>query len=420
MRETCNIIRDNTGSIDQRCYILHRYIRKAYTNAGVQGCTLGNISKDLENNCYLLPSSPTELLSLFQTLHEKAQILLLENHKDIGDSWVIINIPALLETVVGSIFAPRDFPQHISPGSTGVVARSRLCEAFPDLNTDMVIAFLEHFEFCHHLQSDWMKLSVLAEIPKEVTDDDYYLFPALVTSNHLSRDSYESSHHCGWFIRSRSPAQYQFFTVRFLHVLLLRLAFNFALPQDSAVPGNTEVETPGLKRSCTMCKNGITWSDGNGVSALLEVKDLKTVSLVMSSMKDRETHCVRLRTQLIKTILKAKSEFCPRAFIEEFIMDIGSGRGLQAVEECLPSSTQYSIQYLSGRIAARGAQDPPDMSLVNPDGSQGKHISQLLYFEPYSLLTSELIAQMFSDENSYHIVPNIFIPVFCCDPCVLL
>ena len=409
LQESCNSIRENAGSIDQRCYILHRYIRKTYTNAGVQGCTLENISKDLENNSYLLPSSPTELLPLFQTLHEKSQILLLENQGDIGDSWVIINIPALHETVVSSIFAPRDFPQHISPGSTGVVAKSRLCEAFSDLNTDMVIGFLEHFEFCHHLQSDWMKLSVLAEIPKEVTDDDYYLFPALVTSNHLSRDSYESSHCCGWLIRSRSPAEYQFFTVRFLHVLLLRLAFNFALPQDSAVPGNTEVEIPGLKRSCTMCKNGITWSDGNGVSALLEMKDLKTVILVMSSMKGREIHCVRLRTQLIKTILKAKSEFCPRVLVEEFIMDIGSGRELQVVEECLPSSTEYSIQYLSGRIAARGAQDPPDMSLVNPDGSKGKHISQLLYFEPYSLLTSKLIAQMFSDENSNHIVPDTMI-----------
>ena len=419
LRTSCNSVRENTGSIDQRCYILHRYIQKAYANAGVQGCTLENISNDLENNSYLLPSSPTELLPLFQTLHEKAQILLLPNHRDIGDSWVIIDIPALLETVVGSIFAPRDFPQHISPGSTGVVAKSRLCEAFSDLNTDMVIGFLEHFEFCHHLQSDWMKLSVLAEVPKEVTDDEYYLFPALVTSNHLSRDSYESFHRCGWFIQSRSLTEYQFFTVRFLQVLLLRFAFNFALPQGSAVPGNTEVETPGLKRSCTMCKNGITWSDGNGVSALLEVKDLKTVSLVMSSMKGRETHCVRLRTQLIRTILKAKSEFCPRAVIEEFIMDVGSGRELQAVEECPSSSTKYCIQYLSDRIAARGTQDPPDMSLVNPDGSRGKKISELLYFEPYSLLTSELIAQLFSEENADHIVSDTFISQLagCLYPC---
>ena len=410
-------IRENTGSIDQRCYILHRYIRKAYTNAGVQGCTLENISKDLENNSYLLPSSPTELLPLFQTLHEKAQILLLENHKDIGDSWVITNIPALLETIVGSIFAPRDFPQHISPGSTGVVAKSRLCEAFPYLNTDMVIGFLEHFEFCHHLQSDWIKLSVFAETPKEVTDDDYYLFPALVTSNHLSRDSSESSHRCGWFIHSLT--EYQFFTVRFLHVLLLQLAFNFALPQDIAVPGNTEVETPGLKRSCTMCKDGITWSDDNGVSTLLEVKDLKTVTLVMSSVKGREVHCVRLRTQLIKTILKAKNDFCPRALIEEFIMDIGSGRELQAVEDCPSSGTKYSIQYLSGRIAGRGTLDPPDMSLVNPDGSRGKQISQLLYFEPYSFLTSELITKLFSEEGADHIVPDTFISQLagCLYPC---
>jgi len=90
-------------------------------------------------------------------------------------------------------------------------------------------------------------------------------------------------------------------------------------------------------------------------------------------------------------------------------MEVESGRQWQAIEECPLNSIKYSIKYLSGRIAARNMEDPPDLLLVNPDGSRGKQISQLLYFEPYSLLTSKLVTHIFSKETSYHIISDTFI-----------
>ena len=61
-----------------------------------------------------------------------------------GNSWVITNIVACLKQWLGlgSVFAPRDFPQHIAPGSTGIVSKSRMSEAFHDLKIEMVIRFL--------------------------------------------------------------------------------------------------------------------------------------------------------------------------------------------------------------------------------------------------------------------------------------
>ena len=149
LEKSCNVIRESADKIDQRCYVLLKYVHKAYINTGIHGSMLKKISEDLVENQYLLPSNPIDLLPLFQMLHDKGQVLLLKNKYILGDSWVITNIPALLETVVGSVFAPRDFSQHIAPGSTGIVPKSTMSEAFPDLNIDMVIGFLEHFEFCH-------------------------------------------------------------------------------------------------------------------------------------------------------------------------------------------------------------------------------------------------------------------------------
>jgi len=46
------------------------------------------------------------------------------------------------------------------------------------------------------------------------------------------------------------------------------------------------------------------------------------------------------------------------------------------------------------------------MTLINPDGSQGKRISELLYFEPYALLTPKLIAELFAKENAKQFVSH--------------
>ena len=408
LENSCNSIRKKTKQIDQRCYVLHKYVHKEYINKGVPGCILKNISEALEDNLYLLPSNPSELLSLFQTLHDKGQVLLLKNDEDIGDSWIITNIAAMLETVVGSIFAPRDFPQHIAPGSTGIVPKSRMSEAFPDLNTEMVIGFLEHFEFCHRVGVHWVKI---IESRHEASDDEYYLFPALVTSenipNHVLQERHEGNYCCGWCMHSTE--EHQFFAARFLHVLLLRLAFFFALPQDNTTLTASEDESPSLKRSCTMWKSGITWHDTNGVSTHFEVRELKTVILIMSSIKGSEIHCVRLRARLINTILKAKKEFCARIDVEECIMEVESERLVHTLQKCPSQCTKYSLKYLSERVSTRHASDHQDLVLVNPDGSPGKRISELLYFEPYTLLTSDLITQMFSEQNSDLLLNDAFI-----------
>ena len=402
LEESCNSIRKHAGKIDQRCYVLHRYVRKFYTNAGVHGCTLESISKDLEDNSHLLPSNPTELLPLFQTLHDKGQVLLLRNNQNPGKSWVITDIAALLKNVAGSIFAPYDFPAHISLGSTGVVTESRITEVFPDLNMDMIIGFLEHFEFCHRVEPGWIDLSELERSPIEKADDEFYLFPALVTSERPLHESHQSSYCSGWLIRS---VEHQFFTTRFLQVLLLRLAFLFSQLQDDAALSSTKADGPAAKCKCKIWRNGISWLDINGISSLLEVRSLKTVVLSMSCLEDSRIHCVRLRSKLIQTILKSKHEFCPRVLTEELIVDAADNILLEVVDEF----HSYRIKDLSSRSSERSADDNPDLTLINSDGSQGKQISELLYFEPYALLTPDLIATLFTKENAKESLSEEFI-----------
>jgi len=246
--------------------------------------------------------------------------------------------------------------------------------------------------------------------PEEGADEDYYLFPALTSSGKPNKMSPESSYYCGWFMHSST--KHEFFTIQFLHALLLRFAFQFAQPnhEDEDLQRTSKNKIPTLRRRCEMWKNGITWHDACGASTYFEVKDLKTVVLLVSFMKGSEIHCVRLRTKLIQTILLAKREFCPGVEVRECIMnsEVKCDELLQTVEEC-PHNVKYSLEYISDRISSRSAEDHPDVTLVNPDGSPGKQISEILYFEPYTLLTSDIITQLFSEEKTGCIVSDAFI-----------
>jgi len=134
-----------------------------------------------------------------------------------------------------------------------------------------------------------------------------------------------------------------------------------------------------------MWKNGITWHDACGASTYFEVTDLKTIVhvLLVSFVKVSEIHSVRLCTKLIQTILLAKRAFCPGAEVKEYIMnsEVKYDELLQTLDKC-PHSVKYSLEYISDRISSRSAEDHPDVTLVSPDGSLGKQISKILYFEP--------------------------------------
>ena len=117
-----------------------------------------------------------------------------------------------------------------------------------------------------------------------------------------------------------------------------------------------------------------------------------------------EIHCVRLCTKLINVIVEAKNEFCPHVNVEACIMKVEAGN-FQGVMEC-PS---HSIKYLSSMIADRDLSDDPDLILTHSDGSIGKQISKLLYFDSYVVLSSDLLTQLFSKENTKKLVSVTFI-----------
>ena len=188
---------------------------------------------------------------------------------------------------------------------------SKLAPLFPNVDIDVVTKFLCHLEFCQEIK-DADLLSVLVAESRTstvsvesktstTTDERFFFFPGLVSLNQpqditLSSES-DTHSYSGWVFQCSKPEQ--FFSNRLHQVLLLRLAFSFALaPSDQS-----SADALVLQRRCQVWKNGICWANQKGGEAIVEIIDF----VIVRSKKKIELS--RLRSTIINTIVNAKKQF---------------------------------------------------------------------------------------------------------------
>ena len=330
-------------------------------------------------------------------LSDESQFLYLRNAQNIRDSWVILDQEILLSEINGTVFAPENFKEHYDniSSSTGVVPFSKIREAFRKHNPEMIISFMSHLEFCHHIAESEALLISGGESRGQ--SEKLFFFPALVSKDQPEESckSIEKTHcKSGWSCKCvRSD---QFLPLRFLHVLLLHLAFLFARPAEK------DETCPVIQRQCNVWKSGIHWLNRDGVEAIVEVVEQNTaVILIMGCFEGREIACIKRRSEVIQTILELKGRFCGTVELREsFIHPDQLSYPLKSLR-LLPS---FTITELASAIAEK-----KDMVTSKQGHCLTMYgINELLYFEPYACLNPKLLAELFANENSDKEASNVF------------
>jgi len=219
----------------------------------------------------------------------------------------------------------------------------------------------------------------------------FFFFPALVSEERPGEASEAietPSYRCGWILQCSQP--HQFLTPQFLHVLLLRLAFSFAL-----FPDNThEIQPcPVLERRCCVWKNGICWVSRDGVKTTVEeTKQHSTYTVTLECLERQEMECTGHRSQVLKCILDAKDELCPAVKVKESLIDM-------TIRE-VDTQHMFSLAELAEALAEKKA------IVVSQPGQKVARIDDLLYFEPYAYISPE---SLFSEENSKQVISEAFL-----------
>ena len=427
MSESCTILRHKT-EITFTCHCLYVYLLNQFQNS--LAIRVGEaLSKVVQKSTQavsgffsFIPDDHESLCKLLQSLHERGEILLLRDVKKFENSWLILDQDAILSEVTGTVFAPNpeDFKQYKQIAtSTGVVPFSKIEAVFLHLDPNLIAEFLCHFEFCHEVtDAEAKRLLQVATAPPDTGDatasvgtqvtssdplscEKYFFFPGLVridTPEEVWKSGSEYSYHSSWVLQSSHPDK--FFTHRFLHVLIVRLAFAFALAPEA---DTTSPQFPTIQRKCSIWKNGIHWGNRSGTEALVEVVEgSRRINVVVRCLVGNEVECVRLRSALVHKILSAKDELCSRVPTSElFLHPVDStSHPLKPISEVRHASCSEIAKAVTAGLG----------SVVDQSG-RVMALETLLYFEPYANLGENILRELFDDGNPNYqkVVSNDFL-----------
>ena len=374
-------------SMSLYCHVLYAFLRTKLRRAS---CTLQELTTALisEKDYSYRSSLLTESLT---SLNDKGLILFLQNQKHPESSWVVVEKEALLREVNGTLFAPDNFKQYRRVASnTGIVPISTLEELFPQYSSEMLVGCLESMEFCHPVDMPTLQATNLkATLSFPLTGANYLFFPSLVKEH---RPDDLPSPRFGWCLGCSDPHQY--FSNRFLHVLLLRLAFTFPLASEYRSPSSS---LHGLERKCKVWRNGICWKSVSGVSSIVEIVDLNRWVIVLVSVKTREA--AQVCSSVIRMILDLQHQLCSAVRICECLIS-------PSLLDHYPFDALPDTDLFTMRDVAKSMLLQYDLVLDRKEGQNELVTKDALSCEPYYLLQPSSVCQLFNQSMASQPVPD--------------
>ena len=322
LMQSCKALRSSeTIAFAQRCclvFLFDKYQDQPAVRFSIAATEMAS-SVRLDKYAYLHCLKYSNLIEVCEMLNKRGDILFMKNNEHPDNSWIVFNKSILLSQVNGVIFAPEGFKEHqkIST-STGVVPLSILASLFPGLDRDMICQFLCHLEFCHEIADPEILALLQAKTDSSPSDEKFFFFPGLVDLNvrpDIWQPNDQFGYHSCWLLQCSKCEQ--FFTPRFLQVLLIQLAYSLAFVSSTVNPSYSDHSS--LPRKCYVWKCGICWSDRAGIETIVEVVNQKNIIVLIRSLKqvESQTRLTLVCSQVIKRVLDTKNELCPKVTVNE-------------------------------------------------------------------------------------------------------
>ena len=345
------------------------------------------VSKD--GSLSFVPSETNALFICCNELSQRNLILLFSQKEAVEESWIIVDQAALLSRVNGTLFAGQDFRTYRELAtSTGVVPLSKITLEFKDLDSSMITQYLTHLHFCTELNQETLKL--FQPSTSFSPTERYFLFPSLVREL-VPADVWAPEEkyiqHSGWEIECSNPEQ--FFTPRFLHFLLLRIAFRFAL---SHTPDTDHL---AIHRSCSIWKNGISWESDDLVSGLVEVSNhSRKVTILVRCQEKSKKNLLPLLSSVMREVLETKEEVCHNVTITDYI---------------LPPEIAISFPINAAKSAVAGSRLIDAIVLIKPGvlnvSNKPVEMTDLLLNDTYTMLDQNILNKGVCEEDAEHCQP---------------
>ena len=350
----------------------------------------------------LVPSDVPILSELLEDLSGKGVIIYLKNEQCLEKSWVVVKREIILKDVNGELFKPKYFKGfHPIASSTGIIRMSSLAELFPQYDPEMLVELMVRLEFCHPINLAGITTNLQPISPstfiKNLTDILLF-FPSLLQAKRpqtlITEDKQDSF---GWCLGCKDY-EYQFLTSRFLHILLLRLAYTFPLPSEKYTKTHNLHE---IEQNCSVWLNGISWNNEEGITTVVEVIQQKRwVVVTMYYNKDmtRPVEYSKHRSAVIRLILKLQKELAPD--LETFECLISPSFLQRWPLDDLPESVLFPIKNVANCVLRN------KLYVLSCAGGHELLTHDAVLFEPYHTLSLPSVCELMDSSNSDQPVPS--------------
>ena len=329
-----SINQNNKKEMSLYCHMLYDFFQHCTQNVFTLK-SLVDAAKALGSNVIVLPKNIIHVAKILSMISSTGLIVFLRNSINLEESWIVVDKSILLSDLDGALFAPKDFKEHVNIASnTGIIKLSDLNTLFPNYDSELLVQFLQYMELCQIITEKFIiSMDIKSLSADDNTDNNQYIFlPALIKDT--QKPKIEESFTFGWCLRCTNP--HHFFLSRFLHLVLLHLAYKYSVPQSA---------DSKFQRLCKIWTTGIYWKDTKGVQTLVELVDNnRSLVLLMTCKETANNEMIKLIKDVIIEISTCKQQVLPKAGTSEFVIDNSQ---LNYPLQALNYYTLYNIELLA-------------------------------------------------------------------------
>ena len=265
----------NSSTFSYNLHWVLAQVRKAFS---IPAITLHTFQSWLLENAELLPFHLPPPEEVCRDLTAVGHTLFLPNKRDPSQSWLILDLQAILHNVYGTLLSRSQGKVN----KFGLLHCSQLAKLFPKLDQAMIQEVLISLELC--IQVD--PLLIREELLKLTATDKvegWLYFPALVSAQQLEvfpgdpEPQYLHWANACWQLRT---VEKHFISAHLLQTIILRLAANYVFTHELS---------PGVREHCcSVWVNGLSWMSTNGVDMAVQISDSSVVQVVGRSKAGAE------------------------------------------------------------------------------------------------------------------------------------
>ena len=285
------------------CWVLVQ-VRKEFP---VPAITLHTFQSWLLNEAKLSPQHFPPAEQICHDLTSVGHTLFLPNKRDPSQSWLILDLQAILHDVYGTLFSGSQGKVN----QFGLLHCSQLTELFPKLDPAMVQEVLVSLEFCIQVDSSLLREELLKLIARDEGDSWLY-FPALVSAQPLEVfPNVPDPHHLQWVCWQLRAAEKNFISAHLLQTIILRLAANHVFTH--------ELSPSVREHCCSVWVNGLSWRSIRGVDIMVQISNSSVVQIVGHSITTPERLHQYMST-IVSDVIKTTVQLSPKLKATSYIV----------------------------------------------------------------------------------------------------